>query len=93
MADATRLVIMVSGVVQGVGFRAWAQRQALAQGLLGWARNTADGQVEIVAEGTRVACEALIGAFQFADPPGRVTDIAVTWAQPQHDVGDYFLTA
>ena len=43
---------MVTGQVQGVGFRVAAQRQALALGLGGWVRNCADGAVEGVVAGS-----------------------------------------
>ncbi|NPA41486.1 MAG: acylphosphatase [Aquificae bacterium] len=46
-----RLRIFVSGVVQGVGFRAYTQRVAESYGLSGWVRNLPDGRVEILAEG------------------------------------------
>jgi len=42
---------LVSGVVQGVGFRWSASDRAKALGLTGWVRNAADGRVELVAEG------------------------------------------
>ena len=45
----TRFV--VSGVVQGVGFRWFVARHARALGLGGYARNLADGRVEVVAAG------------------------------------------
>lgn len=50
MADLTKHYL-ISGRVQGVGFRAFTQRQAAALGLRGWARNLADGRVEVVACG------------------------------------------
>ncbi|MBI1950863.1 MAG: acylphosphatase [Acidobacteria bacterium] len=42
---------LVSGVVQGVGFRFFAVRAARSLGIAGYARNLADGRVEIVAAG------------------------------------------
>ena len=49
-ADATRRYV-VSGRVQGVGFRYFVARELQALGVAGWVRNLADGRVEVVAEG------------------------------------------
>jgi len=46
---------VVSGRVQGVGYRYFVLRQAEALGVSGFARNRADGAVEVVAEGTDTA--------------------------------------
>ena len=43
--------IRIFGRVQGVGFRAWAVRQADELSLSGWVRNRIDGSVEIMADG------------------------------------------
>lgn len=43
--------IQVFGRVQGVGFRAWAQKRAESLSLSGWVRNRADGSVEILLDG------------------------------------------
>jgi acylphosphatase len=43
---------LVSGMVQGVGFRWFVARHARALGLGGYARNLADGRVEVVASGS-----------------------------------------
>jgi len=45
MSDVIRRV-MVHGVVQGVGYRAWVEREANARNLEGWVRNRRDGSVE-----------------------------------------------
>jgi acylphosphatase len=49
----------VSGIVQGVGFRASTRAQAQALGLAGGAVNLPDGRVEVLAEGSHAALEAL----------------------------------
>jgi acylphosphatase len=46
-----RLTAWLHGRVQGVGMRWWVRARALELGLSGWARNTDDGRVEVVAEG------------------------------------------
>ena len=43
---------LVSGVVQGVGFRHFTRRAGLRIGVTGWVRNRADGTVEALADGT-----------------------------------------
>ncbi len=53
--------VVVHGEVQGVFFRDTAQREASAQGVNGWVRNTPEGTVEAVFEGEAEAVERLIG--------------------------------
>lgn len=55
----TRARFLVHGVVQGVNFRAAAQREASLRGLTGRVWNTADGAVELIAEGDHEAIAAL----------------------------------
>jgi acylphosphatase len=43
---------LISGMVQGVGYRAFAERSAHQMGVTGWARNLDDGRVEVHANGT-----------------------------------------
>lgn len=54
-----RVTIFVRGRVQGVGFRWWTRVRALELGLIGFARNMADGRVEICAQGPAEAIERL----------------------------------
>ena len=70
----------VRGRVQGVGFRWWARATALALGLSGWAANLDDGRVEVVAEGSREACEQLLLALGSGGSPGRVTGLTERWS-------------
>ncbi|MSP91961.1 MAG: acylphosphatase [Myxococcales bacterium] len=53
--------VLVSGVVQGVGFRAIAQREAKRRELLGWVRNLEDGRVEAVIQGPEPEVNAMVG--------------------------------
>lgn len=57
---ATRIV--VTGRVQGVGYRAWVRREAAARGLAGWVRNRADGAVEALFAGEEQAVRAMVEA-------------------------------
>lgn len=51
MSSTARATWFVRGRVQGVGFRWWTRARALELSLVGHARNTDDGRVEVVAEG------------------------------------------
>lgn len=54
--------VVVSGTVQGVGYRAFFEREAVALGLSGWVRNRRDGTVEAVICGEEEAVEAMLAA-------------------------------
>jgi acylphosphatase len=54
-----RVHIIITGIVQGVGFRYHTEKHARAKGLAGFVRNRADGSVEIEAQGN----EALVNGF------------------------------
>lgn len=78
----TRLVAFVRGDVQGVGFRWWVRSQALELGLVGYAGNLVDGRVEVQAQGTRAAAEAMLDrllAPQRSGRPGRVDGVTEHW--------------
>jgi acylphosphatase len=67
-----RVRVRVSGRVQGVWFRGWTQARALDLGVVGFARNLADGSVEIVAQGPRHAVDALLDLCRKGPPSARV---------------------
>ena len=71
----TCLHYKVSGRVQGVGFRASARAQALSLGLSGWARNCADGGVEVMACGLATQLEALHHWLHSGPPQAQVTAV------------------
>lgn len=87
-----RSTVYVRGRVQGVGFRWWTRARALELGLSGWARNTSDGRVEVVAEGPRDRVERLVALLR-EDPsaagrPGSVVAVSEPlWAEPKGAVG------
>lgn len=64
---------LVSGLVQGVFFRASTQARARELGLAGHARNLADGRVEVVAQGGADALDAL-GRWLLQGPPSARVD-------------------
>ena len=65
--------VSVHGRVQGVGFRAFVEDEALKRGLQGWVRNRRDGSVEAVFAGEEAAVAGMIGACERGPPGARVT--------------------
>jgi acylphosphatase len=80
VTDDVRLTAWVHGQVQGVGFRWWTRTRARALGLTGSASNLPDGRVEVIAEGPRPACEALLMALSAGDTPGVVDAVVDRWS-------------
>ena len=74
-SDSVRLTAWMRGRVQGVGMRWWVRSRALELGLVGTAANLDDGRVEVVAEGRREACDALLAALRSEGTPGQVTGV------------------
>lgn len=89
MSHAWRLI--VSGRVQGVGYRAFAAREAVRLGLSGWVRNRRDGTVEAVIGGDPAALEAMREAMLRGPTFARVAAIQQTEA-PHDDLPTPFET-
>ena len=72
---------VVAGLVQGVGFRWYVARHARGLGLAGYARNLADGRVEVVATGPDVAALARLEELLRAGPAHARVDSVETQDQ------------
>jgi acylphosphatase len=70
--DVVRVVALVSGSVQGVGYRWFVRSQAEAAGLAGSAANLPDGRVEAVLEGPRDDVRRVLAAMEGPRAPGAV---------------------
>ena len=86
-SDPVRAHLWVSGRVQGVYYRASAERVATGWGLTGWVRNLPDGRVELVAEGDRPQVEALISWCREGPPDAAVTAVEILWETPRQELG------
>lgn len=80
-AHNARLTALISGMVQGVGFREFIRRNALDLGLAGTAENLDDGRVEVVAEGDRDDLELLLVRLQAGPVHADVKDVEVIWGE------------
>lgn len=75
-----RLDATARGRVQGVGFRFYVARRAIALGLTGWVVNEAGGSVRCVAEGPRSDLDALLAALELGPPGAQVAGVSVAWS-------------
>jgi acylphosphatase len=81
--------LVVRGRVQGVFFRASAQREAKRLGLTGWVKNRSDGSVETVAEGEEEGLKELIAWANKGPSAARVDRVDVRWRSFSGEFFDY----
>jgi acylphosphatase len=72
-----RIGYLISGMVQGVGFRHFTRRAGQRIGVIGWVRNLDDGRVEAEAEGTAAQLEEFARALRQGPSGAYVTDVHV----------------
>ncbi len=77
---------IVTGYVQGVGFRWFTMRRARSLGLCGWVRNLPDGSVEVWAEGEESDLDSLESALKGGPSGSRVKFVEV---RPAMATGSY----
>ena len=73
---------IISGRVQGVGFRYFTEATAQREGVAGWVRNLPDRSVEVVAEGDADAVERFERAVRNGPPGARVERVEVDRSYP-----------
>jgi acylphosphatase len=76
--------VRITGLVQGVGYRAWTEQEAIARGLRGWVRNRTDGSVEALIAGPESAVDEMLVAFRAGPRMAGVENVVVT---PESDPG------
>lgn len=84
-----RANLVVSGMVQGVGYRFFVERVATRYGLTGWVRNRPDGRVEVEVEGERGLINALIEELKVGPRSAYVAAVTTTWKEYQGEFDDF----
>jgi acylphosphatase len=79
--------LVITGRVQGVGYRLWAERTASTLGIRGWVRNRGDGSVELLAIGEDDAVARLIEACSNGPRHAVVSGVSVSAAGDDGSVG------
>ena len=80
---------VVSGRVQGVAYRYFAQRWAGALSLSGWVRNLPDGRVEVLAEGEKEVLERFAERLREGPRMAVVDDLELSWEEPAGESGGF----
>jgi len=76
MAEQT-VHVLISGRVQGVGYRAWVEMAASSLRLSGWVRNRRDGAVEAVFQGAPADVDEKLQRCRQGPPDARVTEVEI----------------
>jgi acylphosphatase len=84
-----RFHAFISGRVQGVAFRYFAQHIANGFGVTGWVCNLFDGRVEVVAEGEREVLERFLEEIKKGPRLARVEEVKVEWKDYQDEFVDF----
>ena len=82
---------LVSGRVQGVGFRYFTDAAAARENVNGWVRNLPDGRVEISAEGDTEAIERFERQIRQGPPGARVEHVAVENSAPAEPLNGFII--
>lgn len=84
--------LMISGRVQAVGFRWFAQDVAMREGVTGWVRNLPDGRVEAYVEGEAESVERVERALRRGPPGARVEHVDVQIDEPTGAYANFSIT-
>jgi acylphosphatase len=84
---AKRVRVVVSGDVQGVGFRWYCREQATHEGVAGSVRNLPDGRVEAIFEGDSASVDAMVEWSRQGPRWARVDQLEVDEEQPVGEAG------
>ncbi len=82
---------VITGIVQGVAFRYYTQREAEKLGIKGWVRNLSDGSVELEAQGPKENLEALLSWCKQGPPSASVDEVLTRWEEPSKEFPSFVI--
>lgn len=86
-----QLILKVTGLVQGMGYRYSSQKEARKRGLVGYVSNLRDGSVELVAEGEEQALKDFLVWCYNGVGAATVQAIEDTWKDPAGKYEDFVI--
>ncbi len=87
-----RGIIVVTGLVQGVGYRYFIYRKAVELDLVGYVKNLYDGSVEIVVEGEKNIINILIEHAKIGPRSAYIKNIKVIWEESKNEFTEFTIT-
>jgi acylphosphatase len=81
--------IYITGFVQGIGFRYFVKSNARRLKLNGWVKNTNDGRVEVLAQGSKEEIEKLIKLCEKGPFLSEVKSVQAQWEKEEERFGDF----
>ena len=88
-----RAKLVITGLVQGVGFRSYTRNNAKSIGLKGYVRNRKDGKLEVVIEGYEKQIDDLLDLMHKGPFHSQVENIEVIWEDPTNSFKDFTVEA
>ncbi len=82
MSEIKHIRARIFGIVQGVGYRWFAEREAISRNISGYVRNLKDGSVEVEAQGKEEDIAEFIDILRKGPIAGLVTDMQLEWVPP-----------
>ena len=77
--------LIITGNVQGVGFRAFVRNRAIKNNVTGWVKNLNDGSVEALLSGSQENLNKLIEITRRGTPWSKVSNVVVTYNEDQEE--------
>ena len=81
--------VVISGLVQGVGYRWFVTRKAKEYNLTGYVKNLYNGDVEVEAEGQRAMILDFVRDLRVGPRSGHVTDMKIDWGEYKGRYGSF----
>ena len=89
MSNLVRAEILVSGLVQGVGFRYFVVKNSEALGLKGFTQNLSNGKVYNIVEGEKFLIEDLLKQLRIGPSYSEVKSVDVNWTEFKNEFTNF----